>query len=37
MGTLEAAKDQSLALLDKMTGHPSMAGYHDAGFEIITF
>ena len=37
MGTLQAAKDQSLALLDEMTGHPSMAGYHDAGFEIITF
>ncbi len=37
MGTLEAAKDQGLAFLDEMTGHPSMARYHDAGFEVITF
>jgi len=37
MSALEAAKDQGLALLDEMTGHPSMARYHDAGFEIITF
>ena len=37
MGALEAAKDQGLALLDEMTGHPSMARYHDAGFEVITF
>ena len=37
MGALDAAKNQNLALLDEMTGHPSMAGYHDAGFEIITF
>ncbi len=37
MGSLKAAQDQGLALLDEMTGHPSMAGYHDAGFEIITF
>ena len=37
MGSLKAAQDQGLALLDEMTGHPSMARYHDAGFEIITF
>ena len=37
MGTLDAAKNQNLALLDEMTGHPSVARYHDAGFEIITF
>ena len=37
MGTLEAAKDQGLALPDEMTGHPSMARYHDAGIEVITF
>lgn len=37
MGTLEAEKDQGLAFLDEMTGHPSMARYHDAGFEVITF
>ena len=37
MGTLEAAKDQGLALLDEMTGHPSMARYRDDGFEIVSF
>ncbi len=37
MGTLEAAKDQSLALLDEMTGHPSMASYREQGFEIVSF
>ncbi len=37
LGTLEAAKEQGLALLDDMSGHPSMAGYRDQGFEIITF
>ena len=37
MSALEAAKDQGLALLDEMTGHPSMARYHDSGFEVITF
>jgi hypothetical protein len=37
LGTLEAAKEQGLTLLDDMSGHPSMAGYRDQGFEIITF
>ena len=37
MGTLEAAKDQGLTLLDEMTGHPSMARYSDDGFEIVSF
>ena len=37
MGALEAAKDQGLALLDEMTGHPSMARYRDDGFEIVAF
>lgn len=37
MGTLEAAKEQGLALLDEMTGHPSMARYRDDGFEIVSF
>jgi hypothetical protein len=37
LGTLEAAKEQGLALLDDMSGHPSMAAYRDKGFEIITF
>jgi hypothetical protein len=37
MGTLKAAKDQNLALLDEMTGHPSMARYREQGFEIVSF
>jgi hypothetical protein len=37
LGTLEAAKEQGLTLLDDMSGHPSMAAYHDNGFKIITF
>ena len=36
-GTLEAAKEQGLKLLEDMTGHPGMAGYRDDGYEIITF
>ena len=37
LGTLDAAKEQGLALLDDVSGHPGMAGYHDKGYEIITF
>jgi len=37
LGTLEAAKEQGLTLLDDMSGHPGMSAYRDKGFEIITF
>jgi len=37
MGALDAAKDKGLALLDEMTGHPSMARYREQGFEIVSF
>ncbi len=37
LGTIEAAKEQGLTLLDEMSGHPSMARYLDEGFEIISF
>lgn len=37
MGTLEAARDQGLALLDDMNGHPGMARYRMQGWEIVTF
>ena len=37
LGTLDAAKEQGLTLLDEMSGHPSMARYRDEGFEIISF
>lgn len=36
-GTAEAAKAQNVTLLDDMHGHPGMAGFREAGFEIITF
>ncbi len=36
-GTALAAKDLGLPLLDDMSGHPSMAAYRQAGWDIITF
>jgi len=36
MGALKASQEQGLALLDEMTGHPSMARYRDDGFEIVS-
>jgi hypothetical protein len=35
--TIGEAKTQGLPLLEDMLGHPGMARYRDAGFEIITF
>ncbi len=37
MGVLEAIRAEGIALLDEMTGHPSMARYMEEGYEIITF
>lgn len=37
LGTLEDAKEQSLPILDNMSGHPSMVSYFEAGFEVLTF
>ena len=37
MGTLKAAEEQGLRLLDDMSGHPGMARYINAGYEVITF
>ena len=37
MGTIEAAKAQGLKPLDDMNGHPGMARYREAGFDVITF
>jgi hypothetical protein len=37
METITAAKAQGLPLLEDMLGHPAMARYHEAGYEIITF
>ena len=37
MGTLKTAEDMGLSLLDDMAGHPSMAAYRQAGYDVITF
>lgn len=37
LGTVDAAKDYGLNLLDDMSGHPSIFSYKSKGFEIITF
>ena len=37
MQTLSAATELGMPLLDDMAGHPGMAKYRDAGYEIITF
>jgi len=37
MDTLDAVKDQGLELLADMNGHPSMSGYLQDGFEVISF
>lgn len=37
MGSLKAAEEQRLRLLDDMSGHPGMARYVSAGYEVITF
>jgi len=36
MGTLEAARQEGLRLLDDMSGHPSIESYRAQGFDIIT-
>ncbi len=37
LGTLDAAREQGLPILDGMSGHPGMSAYRDKGYEIITF
>ena len=37
MGALEGVEAQGLPLCSEMKGHPSMARYIDAGYDIITF
>ena len=37
MGVLEAVRERGLELLDDMQGHPSMGGFMEKGFEVITF
>ncbi len=37
MGVLAAVEAEGLPLADEMSGHPSLARYMEAGYEIITF
>ncbi len=37
MGTADSAEKQGLPLLDDMSGHPSFAGFRDAGYEVLVF
>jgi hypothetical protein len=37
MGTLKAAQDQGLHILEDMSGHPSMASFMEQGYRVITF
>lgn len=37
LGTLDAAVEQKVPLLEDLSGHASMAGYQKKGFVIITF
>jgi hypothetical protein len=37
MGTSKDAEAQGLPLLEDMSGHPGMAGYRSAGYEILVF
>ena len=37
LGTREAARENGLPLLGEMSGHPSVAAYRAAGYEVILF
>jgi hypothetical protein len=37
LGTLDSATAQGLSVLEDIGGHPSIARYRDAGYEVITF
>lgn len=37
MGVLDKIKALEIALLDDISGHPSMAKYMENGFDVITF
>ena len=36
-GSLESAKEQGLPLCKEMSGHPSIARYIDAGYQVLVF
>lgn len=37
MGSLDAAVDEGLPIVDEMSGHPSMGRYIEDGYTIVTF
>ncbi|SHJ89269.1 DsrE/DsrF-like family protein [Malonomonas rubra DSM 5091] len=37
LGALDGVKEQGLPLNNEMLGHPSLASFMEAGYEIITF
>lgn len=37
LGVLDGVEAEGLPLLGDMKGHPSMAGYQEQGYQIITF
>ncbi len=37
MGVLEAIREDGIALIGDMSGHPGMARYIEKGFQIVTF
>jgi hypothetical protein len=37
MGTAAEAAHQGLALVEDMSGHPSMSRYIEAGFDVVSF
>jgi len=37
LGVDKAVNEAGVALMGDMSGHPSMRGYMDAGFQVITF
>ncbi len=36
-GSLDAARQQGLTLLDGMSGHPAVGDYLERGYEVLTF
>ncbi len=37
MGTIETVRSEGIALLDDMSGHPSIAKFQEQGYNVITF
>ncbi|MFP4477427.1 MAG: cytoplasmic protein [Desulfatibacillaceae bacterium] len=37
MGVLDEVRDLGFALLDDMSGHPSISGFQERGYTVITF